>query len=90
MRFESQAQRQLALARHKHFMGARYIEVYRATRDDFLSVAVGEYLPALALAATVVGASARRSFSSSPARSFKLESGLVSWSRGELTLAPSS
>lgn len=24
-------------------MGARYIEVYRASGDDFLSVAVGEY-----------------------------------------------
>lgn len=44
VQFESQEQRTLALTRHKHFMGARYIEVYRATREDFLSVAVGEFV----------------------------------------------
>lgn len=38
IRFESPQHRQLALARHKHFMGSRYIEVYRATGNDFLAV----------------------------------------------------
>lgn len=42
IQFESREHRNLALARHKHYMGARYIEVYRASGDDFLSVAVGE------------------------------------------------
>nr|CAI5857486.1 unnamed protein product [Callosobruchus analis] len=31
----------MALKRHKHHIGHRYIEVYRATGDDFLSVAGG-------------------------------------------------
>ncbi|TMW53631.1 hypothetical protein DOY81_001268 [Sarcophaga bullata] len=31
----------MALKRHKHHIGNRYIEVYRATSDDFLSVAGG-------------------------------------------------
>lgn len=31
----------MALKRHKHHIGPRYIEVYRASGDDFLSVAGG-------------------------------------------------
>ena len=31
----------MALKRHKHHIGNRYIEVYRATGEDFLSVAGG-------------------------------------------------
>lgn len=31
----------MALKRHKHHIGARYIEVYRASGEDFLSVAGG-------------------------------------------------
>lgn len=42
MQFESREHRNLALARHKHFMGQRYIEVYRANADDFLQVATGK------------------------------------------------
>uniref|UniRef100_A0A5S6QE93 RRM domain-containing protein n=1 Tax=Trichuris muris TaxID=70415 RepID=A0A5S6QE93_TRIMR len=41
VRFESSDHRELALKRHRHFMGNRYIEVYRATGEDFLSVAAG-------------------------------------------------
>ncbi|KHJ44910.1 hypothetical protein D918_04721 [Trichuris suis] len=44
VRFESNEHRELALKRHRHFMGNRYIEVYRATGEDFLSVAAGEQL----------------------------------------------
>ncbi|XP_031432849.1 epithelial splicing regulatory protein 1 isoform X2 [Clupea harengus] len=41
VRFESQEHRDLALQRHKHHMGNRYIEVYKATGEDFLKVAGG-------------------------------------------------
>ena len=41
IRFISQEHRDMALKRHKHHIGNRYIEVYRATSDDFLSVAGG-------------------------------------------------
>ncbi|XP_065369966.1 RNA-binding protein fusilli isoform X3 [Calliphora vicina] len=41
IRFISQEHRDMALKRHKHHIGNRYIEVYRATGDDFLSVAGG-------------------------------------------------
>ncbi|KAL2083945.1 hypothetical protein ACEWY4_019463 [Coilia grayii] len=41
VRFESQEHRDLALQRHKHHMGSRYIEVYKATGEDFLKVAGG-------------------------------------------------
>lgn len=42
VQFESREHRNLALSRHKHFMGNRYIEVYRASADDFMSVAAGK------------------------------------------------
>jgi epithelial splicing regulatory protein 1/2 len=42
VQFESREHRNLALNRHKHFMGNRYIEVYRASADDFMSVAAGK------------------------------------------------
>ncbi|XP_037954877.1 RNA-binding protein fusilli isoform X2 [Teleopsis dalmanni] len=41
IRFVSQEHRDMALKRHKHHIGNRYIEVYRATGEDFLSIAGG-------------------------------------------------
>ncbi|KAI1297261.1 Epithelial splicing regulatory protein 2 [Halotydeus destructor] len=41
VRFVSQEHRDMALKRHKHHIGQRYIEVYRANGDDFVSVAGG-------------------------------------------------
>ncbi|VDM44393.1 unnamed protein product [Toxocara canis] len=41
VRFEDSEQRELALKRHRHFLHNRYIEVYRATGEDFLQVAAG-------------------------------------------------
>ncbi|KRX48674.1 Epithelial splicing regulatory protein 2 [Trichinella britovi] len=39
VRFENAEHRELALKRHRHFMGSRYIEVYRSTGEDFLNIA---------------------------------------------------
>jgi len=39
--FESLAHRDMALRRHKHHIGNRYIEVYKATGEDFINVAGG-------------------------------------------------
>ena len=41
IRFESEEHRDLALKRHKHHIGQRYIEVYKATGKDFINVAGG-------------------------------------------------
>lgn len=41
IRFMSQEHRDMALKRHKHHIGNRYIEVYRACGEDFLHVAGG-------------------------------------------------
>lgn len=41
--FDSKEQRDLALRKHKHHLGQRYIEVYRATGKDFVKVAGGEF-----------------------------------------------
>ncbi|CAG9835477.1 unnamed protein product [Diabrotica balteata] len=41
VRFVSQEHRDMALKRHKHHIGTRWIEVYRATGTDFLAVAGG-------------------------------------------------
>lgn len=41
VRFVSQEHRDMALKRHKHHIGQRYIEVYRATGEDFINVAGG-------------------------------------------------
>ncbi|GMT29054.1 hypothetical protein PFISCL1PPCAC_20351, partial [Pristionchus fissidentatus] len=41
IRFDTNTQRELALRRHRHFLLSRYIEVYRATSEDFLAVAAG-------------------------------------------------
>ena len=40
--FESPAHREMALRRHKHHIGQRYIEVYKANGEDFIGVAGGE------------------------------------------------
>ena len=40
--FENVGHRDMALSRHKHHIGNRYIEVYKATGEDFISVAGGE------------------------------------------------
>jgi len=42
VRFESRELRTLALRRHKHHLGQRYVEVYRASGKDFLNIAGGE------------------------------------------------
>ncbi|GFR79852.1 epithelial splicing regulatory protein 1/2, partial [Elysia marginata] len=41
IRFESEEHRDLALKRHKHHIGQRYIEVYKASGKDFINVAGG-------------------------------------------------
>ncbi|XP_025115002.1 epithelial splicing regulatory protein 1-like isoform X3 [Pomacea canaliculata] len=41
IRFESDEHRDLALRRHKHHIGQRYIEVYKASGKDFINVAGG-------------------------------------------------
>ncbi|XP_078257750.1 epithelial splicing regulatory protein 2 isoform X2 [Rhinoraja longicauda] len=41
VRFINREQRDLALERHKHHMGSRYIEVYKATGEEFLKIAGG-------------------------------------------------
>lgn len=42
MLFESVNHRDMALSRHKHHIGNRYIEVYKATGEDFINVAGGK------------------------------------------------
>lgn len=42
IRFVNQEHRDLALKRHKHHINNRYIEVYKATGEDFINVAGGE------------------------------------------------
>uniref|UniRef100_A0A8C5C698 Epithelial splicing regulatory protein 2 n=1 Tax=Gadus morhua TaxID=8049 RepID=A0A8C5C698_GADMO len=41
VRFVNEEHRDLALERHKHHMGSRYIEVYKATGEEFLKIAGG-------------------------------------------------
>ena len=41
VRFASPEQRDMALKRHKHHIGQRYIEVYKANGEDFIDVAGG-------------------------------------------------
>lgn len=41
VRFVNQAHRDMALKRHKHHMGQRYIEVYKSTGEEFVFVAGG-------------------------------------------------
>lgn len=41
IRFESKEHRDLALRKHKHHLGQRYIEVYRASGKDFVDIAGG-------------------------------------------------
>ena len=47
VRFTDQEMRDLAIRRHKHHIGQRYIEVYKATGKDFLNVAGGNLLIAV-------------------------------------------
>lgn len=42
VRFDGEVHRDLALKRHKHHIGQRYIEVYKATGKDFVNVAGGK------------------------------------------------
>lgn len=49
IRFITPEHRDMALKRHKHHIGNRYIEVYKATGEDFINVAGGEYLVASSL-----------------------------------------
>ena len=42
VRFTTAEHRELALRRHKHHIGQRYIEVYKALGRDFLNVAGGK------------------------------------------------
>ena len=41
--FENVSHRDMALRRHKHHIGNRYIEVYKATGEDFINVAGGKW-----------------------------------------------
>ncbi|XP_062404549.1 epithelial splicing regulatory protein 2 isoform X6 [Sardina pilchardus] len=41
VRFINSEHRDMALERHKHHMGSRYIEVYKATGEEFLKIAGG-------------------------------------------------
>ncbi|KAK6727120.1 hypothetical protein RB195_005052 [Necator americanus] len=41
VRFKTPEMRELALKRHRHFLLSRYIEVYKATAEEFLHVAAG-------------------------------------------------
>ncbi|CAI4223186.1 unnamed protein product [Auanema sp. JU1783] len=41
VRFTSEQMRDMALKRHRHFLLSRYIEVYKATSEEFLHVAAG-------------------------------------------------
>lgn len=43
IRFKSREHRDMALRKHKHHMGQRYIEVYMATGRDFIQVAGGRF-----------------------------------------------
>ena len=42
IRFTDREQRDLALRKHKHHMGQRYIEVYMANGRDFIAIAGGK------------------------------------------------
>ena len=42
MRFVNEDQRNLALRRHKHHIGQRYIEVYRASGKEFMNIIGGK------------------------------------------------
>jgi epithelial splicing regulatory protein 1/2 len=42
VRFATVEHRELALHRHKHHIGQRYIEVYKASGRDFLNIAGGK------------------------------------------------
>jgi hypothetical protein len=46
VRFINQEHRDMALKRHKHHIGNRYIEVYKASGEDFINVAGGEKMVA--------------------------------------------
>ena len=41
VRFVSEEHRNFAMRRHKHHIGQRYIEVYRASGKEFINIAGG-------------------------------------------------
>lgn len=43
VRFEDRAHRDMALKRHRHYMGARYLEIYKATAADFMAVTTSKW-----------------------------------------------
>ncbi len=43
VRFVNEEHRNMALDRHKHHIGLRYIEVYRANFKDFYEITFGKY-----------------------------------------------
>lgn len=44
VRFVNQEHRDMAMKRHKHHIGSRYIEVYKANGEDFINVAGGVHI----------------------------------------------
>lgn len=54
VRFVSVEHRDLALRRHKHHIGQRYIEVYKASGRDFLNIAGGRVISDLPFALMVI------------------------------------
>ncbi|CAI5443867.1 unnamed protein product [Caenorhabditis angaria] len=50
--FENEMSRDLALKRHRNFLLSRYIEVYKATLDEFLQVASGSSTEAMEFVST--------------------------------------
>ena len=64
VRFTSQEHRDMALRRHKHHIGQRYIEVYRANGEDFVNVAGGECVHDSPCVAPTPGASSPLALSS--------------------------
>lgn len=55
VRFVSAEHRDMALKRHKHHIGQRYIEVYKATGDDFVDIAGGKCSSLCCLVIPLVG-----------------------------------
>ncbi|CAD6186413.1 unnamed protein product [Caenorhabditis auriculariae] len=52
VRFTTPQMREMALKRHRHFLLSRYIEVYKATAEEFLHVAAGSSTEAMSFVST--------------------------------------